>query len=142
MGEISVLGLRAVFGKGRTTAASSARPWSQRRPAITIQIFELGEISLYNQDVEDAGEPAPVVAFKEAIRQADASSSRPPSTTTACPRPEERHRLGVAPTCDRPLKDKPVAVLGASTGHGRPPGLGPCRDFVFTGACEMRTRSC
>jgi chromate reductase len=31
---------------------------------IVVEVFELGEIPRYNQNVEDAGEPASVAAFK------------------------------------------------------------------------------
>jgi multimeric flavodoxin WrbA len=39
---------------------------------MLIEIFDLLAIPLYNGDVEARGDPEPVVAFKQAIRLADA----------------------------------------------------------------------
>ena len=41
--------------------------------ALEIAVFDrLGDVPLYNADVEAEGDPEPVVALKTAIRQADA----------------------------------------------------------------------
>ena len=58
---------RASFNRGLIRAAAASAP-----PGITLDVYDLVEIPLYNQDVEDAGEPASVVAFKRAIENADA----------------------------------------------------------------------
>ena len=39
---------------------------------VTIEIFGLHDLPLFNQDVEDQGDPAPVQAWKQAVRDADA----------------------------------------------------------------------
>lgn len=39
--------------------------------AMTIEIFGLGDLPFFNQDVEDQGDPAPVAAWKDAVRAAD-----------------------------------------------------------------------
>ena len=39
---------------------------------VTIEIFGLHDLPLFNQDVEDQGDPAPVQAWKDAVRNADA----------------------------------------------------------------------
>ena len=39
---------------------------------VTIEIFRLHDLPLFNQDVEDQGDPEPVTAWKDAIRGADA----------------------------------------------------------------------
>jgi chromate reductase len=39
---------------------------------VTIEIFPLHDLPLFNQDVEDQGDPAPVTAWKDAVRGADA----------------------------------------------------------------------
>jgi chromate reductase len=88
---------RASYNRGLIRAAAELAP-----PGIVVDVFDLSDLPLYNQDVEDAGEPAAVVAFK-------------------------------------PLRDKAVAVLGASPGHGSTArAQAQLRDaFVFTGACVM-----
>ena len=59
---------RASYNRGLIRAAAELAP-----PGITVDIFELADIPrVHNQDIEDAGEPASVVAFKAAIARADA----------------------------------------------------------------------
>ncbi|MBO9543125.1 NADPH-dependent FMN reductase [Caulobacter sp.] len=38
---------------------------------MTIEIFGLGDLPFFNQDVEEQGDPAPVAAWKDAVRAAD-----------------------------------------------------------------------
>lgn len=38
---------------------------------MAIEIFGLGELPFFNQDVEEQGDPAPVAAWKDAVRGAD-----------------------------------------------------------------------
>lgn len=38
---------------------------------MDIEIFGLGDLPFFNQDVEDQGDPAPVAAWKDAVRAAD-----------------------------------------------------------------------
>jgi chromate reductase len=109
-------------------------------PGVVVQIFDLADIPLYNQDVEDAGEPEPVVSFKLAIAKADA---------LLVATPEYNHGTsGVLknavdwasrPRVTSPLKDKAVAVMGASPGRGSTArAQAQLREaFVFTGACVM-----
>src|ERR1700746_4233424 len=54
-------------GSLRQRAASELAPED-----MLIAIFDLLQIPLYNADVEARGDPEPVAAFKQAIRQADA----------------------------------------------------------------------
>jgi chromate reductase, NAD(P)H dehydrogenase (quinone) len=140
MDEISILGFAgslrsASYNRGLIRAASEAA-----LPGLTVQMFELAEIPLYNQDVEDSGEPAPVVAFKEAIRRADALLVATPEYNHGVPG-VLKNALDWAsrPRVTSPLKDKPVAVLGASPGRGSTArAQAQLREtFVFTGACVM-----
>jgi chromate reductase len=140
MGEITILGFagslrQASYNRGLIRAARESAP-----PGITVEVFELGEIPLYNQDVEDAGEPAPVVAFKEAIRRADALLVATPEYNHGVPG-VLKNALDWAsrPRVTSPLKDTPVAVLGASPGRGSTArAQAQLREtFVFTGACVM-----
>ena len=39
---------------------------------IVVEVFDLDELPLYNQDVEDAGEPAAVGSLKAAMARSDA----------------------------------------------------------------------
>jgi chromate reductase, NAD(P)H dehydrogenase (quinone) len=140
MDEIRILAIagslrRASYNRGLIRAATDLAP-----TGILVEVFDLTDLPLFNQDVEDAGEPASVVAFKQAMAQADA---------LLVATPEYNHGVsGVLknavdwasrPRATSPLRDKSVAVMGASPGRGATArAQTQLRDaFVFTGACVM-----
>jgi chromate reductase len=57
----------ASFNTALLCAAQECAP-----DGVTIEIFRLHDLPLFNQDVEDQGDPAPVKAWKDAVRDADA----------------------------------------------------------------------
>jgi chromate reductase len=126
---------RASYNRGLVRAAADVAP-----SGIVLRVFDLADIPLYNQDIEEAGEPDSVVGFKEAIQRADA---------LLVATPEYNHGIsGVLknaidwasrPRATSPLKDKPIAVMGASPGRGSTArAQAQLREaFVFTGACVM-----
>jgi chromate reductase len=82
---------------------------------MMIETFDLADIPLYNQDVEEQGDPAPVAGFKEAIDRCDG---------VLISTPEYQHGIsGVLKNAldwaSRPagrsvMRNKPVAIMGAS----------------------------
>jgi chromate reductase, NAD(P)H dehydrogenase (quinone) len=107
---------------------------------VRIDIHDLGDIPLYNGDLEAKGDPEPVARFKNAIRQADA-------LLIACP--EYNHGVpGVLknaidwasrPPRGAPLGGKLAGVIGASPGMtGSARGQSQLRQsFVFTNTYAM-----
>lgn len=85
---------------------------------LSVTIFDLHDVPLYDRDVEVEGDPPGVVALKNAIRAADA---------VVIATPEYQHSLpGVLknaldwasrPPSDPPLRHKPVAIVGATPGR-------------------------
>jgi chromate reductase len=126
---------RASFNRGLIRTAVEEAP-----DGIDIEVLDLAGLPLFNQDVEDAGEPPAVVRFKRAIADADAM---------LIATPEYNHGMsGVLknaidwasrPPATSPLHDKAVAVMGASPGRGATArAQAQLRDAcVFTGACVM-----
>jgi chromate reductase, NAD(P)H dehydrogenase (quinone) len=126
---------RASYNRGLIRAAVEEAP-----PGIRIEVFYLGDIPPYNQDVEDAGEPASVVAFKKAIARADALLVATPEYNHGVPGVlKNAIDWASRPRVTSPLKDKAVAVMGASPGRGTTArAQAQLREaFVFTGACVM-----
>lgn len=126
---------RASFNRGLIRAAAELAP-----AGIVIQILDLADLPLYNQDVEDAGEPASVVAMKAAVRRADAMLVATPEYNHGVPGVlKNAVDWASRPRVTSPLKDKPIAVMGASPGRGATArAQTQLRDaFVFTGACVM-----
>jgi chromate reductase len=138
--QLRVLGIagslrRASYNRGLVRAAVELAP-----TGIVVEAFELEAIPLYSQDVDDAGEPAPVVAFKSAIARADALLVATPGIQPRhSGRSEERDRLGVPPARDQPPARQVGSGDGASPGRGSTArAQAQLRDaFVFTGACVM-----
>ncbi len=78
---------------------------------------ELKTIPPYDQDDEDAGAPAPVLALREAIAAADAVLIATPEYNHSLPG-ALKNALDWAsrPLATNALRGKPAAVIGASTG--------------------------
>ena len=113
---MKVLGISGACAATRTTALCSRRRALRRRRARALGRPE-GRAALRRGRRRRAGARRRLRAFARRSPAPTRSSSRPPSTTRD-PRPaEERDRLGLAPARRRPsLRNKPVAVVGASTG--------------------------
>lgn len=140
MDQIKVLGFagslrRASLNRGLIRAAAELAP-----AGVALEVFELADIPLYNQDIEDAGEPASVVAFKRAIADADALLVATPEYNHGMPGVlKNAFDWASRPRVTSPLRDKPMAVLGASPGRGSTArAQAQLREAaVFTGACVM-----
>ncbi|MEA2608525.1 MAG: hypothetical protein QOJ75_768 [Chloroflexota bacterium] len=140
MNELRILGFagslrRASYNRGLIRAAADQAPGG-----VIVQIFDLLDIPLYNQDIEDAGEPASVVALKLAMSRADALLVATPEYNHGIPGVlKNAIDWASRPRATSPLRDKPVAVMGASPGSGSTArAQAQLREaFVFTGACVM-----
>jgi chromate reductase len=140
MSEIKVVAFagslrRASYNRGLIRAAAESR-----LAGISIEIIDLDPIPMYNQDIEDAGEPDVVTAFKGALGAADALLVATPEYNHGVPGVlKNAIDWASRPRATSPLLDKPVAVLGASPGRGSTArAQAQLREtFVFTGACVM-----
>jgi chromate reductase len=138
--ELRILGFagslrRASYNRGLIRAAADLAPTE-----TVVDVFDLADLPLYNQDVEDAGEPASVVALKSAMARADALLVATPEYNHGVPGIlKNAIDWASRPRATSPLRDKSVAVMGASPGRGATArAQAQLRDaFVFTGACVM-----
>lgn len=134
--SISVLGiagsLRAgSYNRGLLRAARELAP-----TGLEIRVFEeLAAMPPYNADVEAQGDPAPVQAFKSAIRDADALLIATPEYNYGVPGVlKNAIDWASRPPGKSVLNGKPAALMGATPG-----GTGTARaqlalrqSFVFT----------
>jgi chromate reductase len=105
---------RASYNRGLVRAAIELAPAGTR-----VTAFDLGEIPLFNADVEALGDPAPVAAFKDAIARADALLIATPEYNHCVPGVlKNAIDWASRPARRSVLTGKPVAVIGASTGRG------------------------
>jgi chromate reductase len=109
-------------------------------PGMQIEIFDLIDVPLYNGDVEQRGDPAPVAAFKTAIRSADALLIATPEYNHGVPGVlKNAIDWASRPPRDAPLGGKLVAIIGASPGMtGSARGQTQLRQaFNFTNSYAM-----
>ena len=86
---------------------------------MEIHIFDLTPIPFFNVDVEAQGDPEPVVAFKQAIRDADALLIATPEYNLGMPGVlKNAIDWASRPPRNAPLRDKPIGIMGATPGMG------------------------
>jgi chromate reductase len=104
--------------------------------AMEIRTFEgLGEIPPYNADVEASGDPAPVAAWKDAIRNADALLFVTPEYNYGVPGVlKNAFDWASRPPGKSPLNRKPAGIMGVSGGNSGTARaqLALRQSFVFT----------
>jgi len=103
---------RASFHRGLIRAARELAPED-----VTVEPYEqLDEIPFFNQDVENLGNPAPVMRFKERINQAHAVLIATPEYDYAIPG-VLTNALDWALRPPSPFRHKPVGIVGASPSY-------------------------
>lgn len=115
---IRVLGFAGSLRKDSFNRAALRAAQEHLPEGMTLDIFDLSPIPLFNEDVEKEGFPAPVVAFKERIAAADALLIATPEYNYSIPG-VLKNALDWAsrPPGQSPLIDKPLAIMGASPGY-------------------------
>ena len=105
---------RASYNRGLIRAAIEVAPAETK-----VIPFELTDIPLFNADVEAEGDPPPVATFKRAIAAADALVIATPEYNHCVPGVlKNAIDWASRPARRSVLTDKPVAIMGASTGGG------------------------
>jgi chromate reductase len=111
---INVLGISGSL-RAKSYNTTLLRTACRLAPAgMTVEVASIGEIPLYNGDVEDRGFPEPVVAFREKFLRADALLVATPEYNFSIPGVLKN----VFDWLSRPLEQtitngKPVAIMGA-----------------------------
>jgi chromate reductase, NAD(P)H dehydrogenase (quinone) len=115
---IRVLGIagslrRASYNRALLRAAIELAPES-----MTIDIWDrVGELPLYNADLDTESPPAVVVALRNAVRSADALLFVTPEYNYGTPAPlKNAIDWASRPPATASLKGKPAGIIGAATG--------------------------
>ena len=102
------------YNRGLIRAAVELAPAGMR-----LTMHELGDLPLFNADVEALGDPDPVRWLKEAIGAADALLIATPEYNRCVPGVlKNAIDWASRPPRHSVLTNKPVAIMGASTGGG------------------------
>jgi len=125
----------ASYNRSLLLAAVEAAP-----ELVKIETFDLAAVPLYNADVEAAGDPDGVRAFKMAIRAADGVLMVSPEYNHGVPGVMKNAvDWASRPPRDAVLDRKPVGIIGASPGiTGSARGQSQLRQaFEFTNSYAM-----
>jgi chromate reductase len=99
-------------------------------PDVTLSVFDLTSIPLYNEDVRAVGLPASVQQLREQIKAADALVIATPEYNYSIPGVLKNAIDWASRPPEQPFDGKPIALIGATPG-----GLG-----TSAGACGRRAR--
>jgi chromate reductase len=126
---------KASWNRGLIRAVAEHPP-----EGVEIVTLDLAMVPVYDQDVEDLGEPASVIALKDVIRLADALLIATPEYNNGMPGVlKNAIDWASRPPRGSVLRDKPFAVIGVSPGAGAAArAQQQVREaLVFTGGCVM-----
>jgi chromate reductase len=138
--KLRVLGFAGSLRKASLNRSLLLAAQELAPPGMTIEVFDLISIPLYNGDVEAAGEPQGVADFKQSIRASDAVLIVTPEYNHGVPG-VTKNAIDWAsrPPRQAPLNAKPVGIIGASPGMtGTARGQSQLRQaFEFTNSYCM-----
>jgi len=117
MEVLRILGVAGSLRRGSYNRALLRAAQELLPEGMTLELFDLRDIPPYDMDVEQQGLPTPVVAWKEAIRRADALLIATPEHNWSVPGVlKNAIDWASRPPGDNVFQGKPVAIMGASTG--------------------------
>jgi chromate reductase len=126
---------RASYNRALLKAAQELAP-----DGLTIEVFDLLDVPLYNGDVEAQGEPAAVAELRRAIHAADGVLMVTPEYNHCVPGVMKNAvDWASRPPGSAALDEKPVGIIGASPGFtGTARGQSQLRQaFEFTNSFCM-----
>lgn len=127
---MKLLGISGSLRRGSLNTAVLRAAIELAPATVMIERFDLSPIPLYNGDVEAAGFPAAVVAFRAAIAAADALLIVTPEYNSGIPGVLKNAIDWASRGADQPFDGKPIAIVTASPGR-----LGGAR-------CQLQLRQC
>lgn len=137
---IRILGVAGSLRRGSLNRALLRAAAELAPEGVTIEAFDLAVVPLYDGDVEAAGDPEGVAAFKAAIRAADGVLFVTPEYNHGVPGVMKNAvDWASRPPSGAALGGKPVGIIGASPGAtGTARGQSQLRQaFEFTNSFCM-----
>jgi chromate reductase len=114
--NLKVLGISGSLRKGSYNTAALRAAQELAPAGVTIDIFDLAPIPIYNEDVKAAGFPAPVQELRQRIAAADALLIATPEYNYSMSGVLKNAIDWASRPPNHPFSDKPVAIMGASPG--------------------------
>lgn len=114
--EVHVLGISGSLRKGSYNTALLQEAKKLLPEHMTLEIFDISQIPMYNEDVREQGFPKPVQQLRDRIMAADALLIATPEYNYNIPGVLKNAFDWASRPPNPPLNDKPVAIMGATTG--------------------------
>lgn len=114
--EVRVLGISGSLRKGSYNTALLREAMKLLPEHMSLEIFDISQIPLYNEDVRAQGFPKPVQELRDRIAVADALLIATPEYNYSIPGVLKNAIDWASRPPTPPLNDKPVAIMGATTG--------------------------
>jgi len=116
--ELTILGIpgslrKASFNRALLRAAIELAP-----AGVRLETADISQFPPYDQDVQDAGAPPPVVVLRDAIKKADAVLFVTPEYNYSLPGVLKNAIDWASRPPEQPFAGKPMGVIGASGGPG------------------------
>lgn len=117
MTDVRILGFAGSLRRASYNRALLREAQARAPAGMTIEVFDLIDVPLYNGDVEAQGDPPAVAALKGAIRAADGVLMVTPEYNHGVPAVTKNAvDWASRPPNDAALSGKPVGIIGASPG--------------------------
>jgi chromate reductase, NAD(P)H dehydrogenase (quinone) len=113
---LRVLGIPGSLRKNSYNKAALRAAQELVPEGMMLEIYDLSSLPLYNIDLESGGYPKPVQEFRESIAASDALLIATPEYNFSIPGVLKNAFDWASRNPNSPLQQKPVAVMGASTG--------------------------
>jgi chromate reductase, NAD(P)H dehydrogenase (quinone) len=115
-GTVRILGIAGSLRRGSFNAATLRTAQELAPAGMTIDIFDITTIPVYNEDVRQQGFPAPVEDLRTRIKSADGLLIVTPEYNYSIPGVLKNAIDWASRPPEQPFDGKPVGIMGASAG--------------------------
>ena len=114
--SVRILGIAGSLRRGSVNAATLRAAQELAPSGMTIDIFDIAPIPLYNEDVRQQGFPAPVEDLRARIKAADGLLIVTPEYNYSIPGVLKNAIDWASRPPEQPFDGKPIGLMGASGG--------------------------
>ena len=113
---VRVLGIAGSLRRGSFNAATLHAAQELVPAGMTIDIFDIAPIPLYNEDVREQGFPAPVADLRARVKRADGLLIVTPEYNYSIPGVLKNAIDWASRPPEQPFDGKPIGLMGAAGG--------------------------